>query len=148
MNKIYRVVNDDVMSDYKTVFYVKDIGKIGNLSPVYRIWKCENGVMVEGDYYYPDICKKIYWDGDRGFYETPIDEMRVHEYEVLVPIPEHVLKMSKEDIESYILSYKCKRGMRFTHLEEISEEEIEKMRELCEDNHKTFKETLELLKGE
>ncbi len=144
MNKIYRV-----MSGSKIAFYVKDVGKIGILNPVYRIWKCVNGVMVEGeDYYYLDICKKISRYKSKTLYETPINEIFVYDYKVLVRIPEHVLNMNKKDVESYILSNSCDRGLRVTRFEKISEEEMEMIRESCEYNHKDFKRINELLKGD
>ena len=117
MNKIYKVMNRD-----KVVCYIVDKGKIGVMNPVYRIWKCEDGVMVEGDYYYPYIHSDI----------------SIYRNNILVPVS-GCLDMDINSLNFY-LDDAWGKGMKYTHLVEVSEEEIEKMRELCEDNHKDFKE--------
>ena len=117
--KVYEVKKDD-----EVVFYVKHVDKIDNLDPLYRILRFINGELVEGDYYYLDICEKI----DPG-----IDESHVETFKVLVPIPEHLLEMDKDSIKSYVLADKHYTVIKFTHLREVGEEELNKMLELAKD---------------
>ena len=126
--KVYEVKKDD-----EVVFYVKHVDKIDNLDPLYRILRFINGELVEGDYYYPDICKKIDLSKDENFHEVVIDKSHVETFKVLVPIPEHLLEMDKDSIKSSILTDKHYRIIKFTHLREVGEEELNKMLELTKD---------------
>ena len=126
--KVYEVKKDD-----EVLFYVKRVDKIGNLDPLYRVLRFINEELVEGDYYYPDICKKIDLSKGKNSHEVVIDKSHIKTFKVLVPVPEHLLEMDKDFIKSYVLTDKHYRTIKFTHLREVSEEELNKMLELTKD---------------
>jgi len=102
-----------IMNKKKVIGYAINKSKIKLRDPIYKICRSESDDIKEGKCYYPHVCRKISFDTG----------LCITKDKVLVPI-DCDISLDNDSFDLYLDSIACEKGVKYTQLMEVNEEEI------------------------
>ena len=101
------------MNKKKVIGYAVGKSRIRLKDPIYKICRSESDNIKEGGCYYPHVCRKISLDAG----------LSITKDKVLVPV-ECEISLDNDSFDFYLDGIACEKGVKYTHLMKVNEEEI------------------------